>query len=86
MVATTRNVASIINNFGALSTLADYSLDSDSLLSYSSMSEATVSDNTNPFAGKSQSETKLETAFWHLSTACCAALAKFSIFSTYLRI
>ena len=55
MVAMTRKTDLIINNFEALSTLADYISDSDSLFSESSMSDSgpvIVSDNTNSFAGE----------------------------------
>ena len=50
MVATTRNLASNINNFLALSTLTDYPLDTESNMSSAPLE--IVSDNANPFAGE----------------------------------
>ena len=47
MIAATRNLALIINNFEVLSTLTDYLFNSES----SMLGTVTVSDNKNPFAG-----------------------------------
>ena len=65
MPSTTRGVASIINNFAALTTLTDYPSDSETIMSTATI----ISDNTNHFARKIIISNKVGNSLFKVATA-----------------